>query len=173
MTVSNATKVQPAVSCETDVNELTLKVTFADGSQVAIDATTLNEDVRNMAILHGLKQKLVDAAAIPRNIDTGASATMKEKMAAVREVFDRITAADGTWNKVRTAGDGAVQTGGLLVRALMKLGNKSREEIVAQLDGLNKEQRAALRANKRVVEAMASLRETSEESEDLLESILG
>jgi hypothetical protein len=170
--VNNAgSKSTPAVSCECDADTGTVKVTFANGDTVKVVANELNLEIRNMAILHGIKQKLVDAAALPRDTVTGRSATIGDKISAVREVFDRITSTDGTWNKIRSNGEG-VQSGGLFVRALMELSGKSREEIVEQLEGYSKEQRAALRTNKRVVEAMANLREPSEDAEDLLQSIL-
>lgn len=173
MTVVNATKVLPAVSCECDSENLTVSVSFADGTKVVVDATRLNDDIRNYAVLHGIKQKLIDAAALPRDTVTGRSATIGDKVSAVREVFERITSVDGTWNKIRASGEGAVQTGGLFVRALMQLGGKTRDEIVAQLETLTKEQRSALRANKRVVDAMSSLRETSADSDELLDSMIG
>ena len=102
-------EVAPAVSCECDTDTLSVTVTFANGQQVTVDATRLNDDIRNMAVLHGIKQKLIDAAALPRDPITGRSATISDKISAVREVFERITSTDGTWNKIRAEYFGTVR----------------------------------------------------------------
>lgn len=169
----SATSTQTAaVSASINDATMVLTLTFKDGRTLDIDALSLNEDIRNAALLHGLKQKLVDAAAIGRDTETGRSATLSDKYEAVREVYDRITGPVGTWNKIRAAGDG-VQSGGLLVRAIMQLSGKAREEVVAQLDAMSKEQRTALRANKRVAEVIATFKDTSDTSDELLASIIG
>ena len=169
-TIINANK--SAVSALVNDAEMTLTLEFANGQRLSLDATTLTQDIINAATLHGLKQKLVDAAAIGRDPVTGRSATLSDKFDAVKEVFDRITSTNGTWNKVRAGGEG--QKGGLLVRALMQLGNKTRDQVTAHLDTLTKEQVSALRLNKRVVDAMAALRPTVDtDTDSLLDGIIG
>ena len=169
-TISNSTARVPALSAEIDGTSLIL--TFADARKLSVDTQALSESIILSALLHGIEQKLRDAAAIGRDPVTGRSATLEDKYNAVREVYDRITSVDGTWNKIRT-GEGAVPTGGLLVRALMQLSGKDRDAIVEQLAGLSKEQVSALRKNKRVAEAIASLREASDDSDELLDGLLG
>lgn len=166
-------KVQStAISCDISEDNMSLTLTFGDGRALRIeDVTRLSQTIINMATLHGLKQKLVDAAAIGRDPTTGRSATLDDKYNAVKEVFERIVSADGTWNKIRAAGE--APTGGLFVRAMMKLSGKTKDEIAAQLEKLNKEQLSALRANKRVVEMMATLREPDATADSLLDDIIG
>lgn len=172
--MTNVTATQSAaVSAVADDASMVLTLTFKDGRTLAVDATGLNQSIINSATLHGLKQKLVDAAAIGRDPVTGRSATLQDKYEAVKEVYDRITATEGTWNKIRAAGDGGVQSGGLLVRAIMQLSGKTRDEVVAQIEALSKEQRTALRANKRVADVIATFKDTSEESDDILAGIIG
>lgn len=173
--IVNTIAKTPVVSAYTHDNAMTLTLTFQDGRTLQLDATTLSQDIINSATLHGLKQKLIDAAAIGRDAATGRSATLDDKYDAVREVFDRITLAEGaTWNKVRVGGESAT-VGGLFVRAIMSMSpGKTRADVVAYLDALTKEQRAALKTNQRVVTAMNDLRETSEvDTDSLLDGIIG
>lgn len=133
---------------------LTLK--FAHGPSIEMDADRLTDVVIEQALMHGLKQKLVDAAAISRNPDTGASATAEDKYHAVREVYERLLA--GEWNKRRESGESG--EGGLLLRALVKLydGAKTAEEVKEWLAGKTKAEQAALRENARIKPIIDSLR---------------
>lgn len=133
-----------------------LTLTFANGRTLKLDSNALTPDIIQSAIMHGLKQKLIDAAAIGRNPDTGATATIDDKFNAVNEIFQRITGDAPTWNKIRVGGEGG-NKGGLLVRAMMRLTSKARDTITEYLNGLSKEEVAALRKNPRVVEVIAQL----------------
>jgi hypothetical protein len=145
----------PAIAAE--VTDTTLTLTFSNGETLSVDATSLSPDIQTAACLHGLKQKLVDAAAIARNTETGASATLEDKFNAVREVFNRITAPDGTWNKqARGDGSGTSSGGsGLLLRALMELTGQSKVKIDAYLSTKSKAEKAALRASPKVAPIIA------------------
>lgn len=79
---------------------------------IVIDANKLDQRVIDAAIVHGLTQKIIDAAALSRNPDTGRAATPEDKFNAMRAVADRLQA--GEWNA--TKGGGVV--GGFLYRAL-------------------------------------------------------
>jgi hypothetical protein len=126
----------------TDCSNMTM--TFEDGRKLTLFVGHLSPDVVAMATMHGLKQKLVDAAAISRNPDTGRSATTEDKYAAVREVYDRLLA--GAWNKGRADGTGSGGAGGLLFRALSRHYPKlSPDQIRAFIAGKSKEEQAALR----------------------------
>lgn len=149
---------------ETAVEGNTLTLSFANGEQLVVNAAQLSDEIRNAAMLHGLKQKLCDAAAISRNPETGRSATIDDKFAAVREVFDRITAAEGaTWNKTRESG-GSGNAGGLLFRALCSIyeGKRTPAQITEFLAKLNEADKAALRKQPRVKAVIDSLRPASE-----------
>ena len=125
-----------------------LVFTFADGQDLRIDAGKLTYDIRHEAIMHGLKQKIGDAAAIGRNPETGRSATLSDKYAAMRAVVERLQA--GSWNAER--GEGGAPAGGLLFAALVRMyaGKKSGDDIRAFLAGKDDKQKAALRKNPRV-----------------------
>ena len=126
----------------------TLNFTFADGQELTITASGLLPEIRHEAIMHGLKQKIGDAAAIGRNPETGRSATLADKRAAMQVVIERLQA--GSWNAER--GEGGAPAGGLLFAALVRMyaGKKSEEDLRAFLAGKSDKEKAALRKNPRV-----------------------
>jgi len=154
------TSKKSTIMADVFLPKMTLTLTFINGKEIVVDANALSDDIRNMALLHGLKQKLVDAAAISRNLDTGASASVDDKYNAVRKIADRLTAPDARWNEGRTAGSEPSPTAGvnnILLRALMKMTGRDMDYVKSYLGAKTKEQRAALRKNPRVVQIMAEL----------------
>lgn len=163
-----------AKAVSTEITDGKLVMTFGNGESLSIDPATLSDEIRTAAMLHGLKQKLGDAAAISRNPDTGRSASLSDKIAAVREVFARITTPDGTWNKVRESGEGS-GNGGLLFRALCNLyaGKRTPEQITAFLAGKTEAEKAALRKTAPVAAEIERIRpaKTSGNGEELLSEL--
>lgn len=141
-TVTNSTTRVPAVEA-TITEQGILVLAFSNGEKLEMNPTDLSGNIVAQALLHGLKQKLVDAAAISRNTETGRSATPQDKFEAVKEVYDRLLA--GEWNKRREGGTSVA--GGLLVQALVKLyaGRKTAEQIKEFLEGKTDAEKAALR----------------------------
>ena len=133
-----------------------LVFSFADGQGLSIHADQLTPEIRHEAIMHGLKQKIGDAAAIGRNPETGRSATLSDKHAAMRAVIERLQA--GAWNAER--GEGGSPAGGLLFAALVRMyaGKKSDDAIRAFLAGKDDKQKAALRKNPRVAEIIEEIK---------------
>ena len=139
-----------------DIFNTTLTITFSDGRDMAIDITKLDPKIQHQAMLHGLKQKLVDAAAIARSLETGRSASLDDKYLAVREVFDRLTGPSPTWNKERAAN--VVGTGqNILVHALMKMTGKDKTYVDDFLASKTKEERLAMKSNPKVLAIIAEL----------------
>lgn len=165
MTKNTETRI-PAISVETDTDTMALVVTFGTGNTLDLTTAMLSTEVANQALLHGLKQKLVDAAAIGRNPDTGRSATMADKEAAVRDVFERIIGPDGRWNKGRGEGEG--NTGGLLLSALCRLyPAKTSADLREWLGTKDAEQKKALRETPRIATIMAEIKaERAKDSDD-------
>ena len=126
-----------------------LVIEFAHGKRIELNPFDLTEQVREQAVFHGLKQKLVDAAAISRNPETGRSASIEDKYQAVWTVYDRITRL-GEWNAVR--GEGGTGTGGLLFAALCRMyaGRKTEEELREWLGTKDKKAQAELRKNPKI-----------------------
>lgn len=158
--MNNTTKRAAAITATIVTNELegrpcALHLKFANGQELAITASQLSNHVMEYAIFHGLKQKLVDAAAISRNSETGRPATVEDKYQAVRTVYDRLLA--GAWNATR---EGAGTGGGLLLQALCRMyaGRKTPDELKAFLADKSDAEKTALRKNPRVAEIIETIR---------------
>ena len=137
----------------------TLVLAFRHGEVLRLRPESLHPEIQRMAMLHGLKQKLVDAAAISRDTATGRAATIITKFDAVKEIFDRITGAGGeapSWNKPRAGGAGG--QGGLLARAIARYKNVEVAAAKAYLDRLTDAQKQALRVDPRIATIINELR---------------
>lgn len=151
------TKRTPAITAAIDGYVLTF--TGDNGRVLTLDAQSLSREVWDAAVMHGLKQKIGDAAAISRNPETGRSATTDDKFDAMSEVFNRLMA--GHWNKPRESGEGAAG-GGLLFKALCRVkSDKTPAEVRAYLDGRTKEEQAALRKVPVIAAAIDAIRAES------------
>ena len=161
-----------------------LTLTFADQTTAELATTELSTEILSQALLHGLKQKLVDAAAIARNIDTGASATIADKKEAVMEILTRLL--EGAWNKGRTAGDGTNGKGSILLLALQRLQpNRDATELAEWLKARTDAERAALAKNAKILphvqaiqaeraeRAAAAAKKSGIDSDELLNGLLG
>lgn len=145
-TKSETTVRDITTTIDTDKEVLTLK--FSSGKTLEMDVNKLTYEIRVMATLHGLKQKLVDAAAL------GQGATISDKYEAVVEVYNRILG--GNWNKGRAEGE---TRSGLLFMALCRLyPARSEDNIREFLAGKTKKQQVELRANPRVASIINEIR---------------
>ena len=149
----NDTKRNATITAAIDGQALTLS--FANGETLTLRADALSTDIQQQAMLHGLKQKLVDAAAISRNPETGRAASVEDKFQAVKTVFDRLLA--GQWNATR---EGGGATGGLLLQALCRMyaGRKTADELKAFLADKSDAEKTALRKNPRVAQIIEEIR---------------
>lgn len=164
--MTNETTRTPAIDATTDTNALTVTLAFSNGETLVIDATQLSSDIQAQATLHGLKQKLVDAAAISRNPDTGRTASVDDKYNAVREVYDRLLS--GQWNKVRDGGAGS-GNGGLLFRAMcLAYPAKTPEAIREYLATKSPAQHAEMRKTEKLATIIATLRTVKESDDSVL-----
>ena len=138
-------------------NDGSLVLAFRHGEMLRVHPETLNPEIQRAALLHGLKQKLVDAAAISRDTATGRAATIITKFDAVKEIFDRITHATApSWNKPRAGGGGG--QGGLLARAIARYKSVPVEAAKAYLDRLTDAQKQALRVAPQIATIINELR---------------
>ena len=149
-----------------------LVIEFAHGRRIELNPVDLADSVYKQAVYHGLKQKLVDAAAISRNPETGRSASIEDKYQAVKTVYDRLLA--GNWNAVR--GEGGTGTGGLLFAALCRMyaGRKTEEELREWLGTKDKKAQAELRKNPKVAAIIEQIKaERGSDDDGLGEDLLG
>jgi hypothetical protein len=155
-TQTNDTKRTPAVTATMDTHENgadRLTLTFGNGKTLELLASDLSTDIARQALMHGLKQKLVDAAAISRNTDTGRPASVDDKYAAVKTVFDRLLA--GEWNAAREG----QATGGLLLNALTRLyPEKTADALREWLAKKSDAEKTAMRKNPKVAAMIETIR---------------
>lgn len=157
----------PAIDATIAADHSALTLAFAHGESLTIRAVDLSPTIVAQAIMHGLKQKLVDAAALSRNTETGRAASVADKFEAVKEVYDRLLS--GEWNKRRDGGSAGGSAGGLLFRALCRMydGKKTADDIRAFLDGKTDAEKAALRKNSKVAAIIEDIRAESAKSGDV------
>ena len=155
----------------TTVNGTTLTLMFDNGETLTMREDALNSDVRQYAMMHGRKQKLVDAAAISRNPENGRAASIDDKYRAVKAVYDRLLA--GQWNANREGG--GANSGGLLFKALCRMySTKSPEQITAYLAGKTDAEKTALRKNPKVASIIEEIRaETGKSANIDTDELLG
>lgn len=153
---TNTTTTNKTISTAIDAPNGVLTISTMNHEAIVVTLDSMAEDVIRYATLHGFKQKIVDAAAMSRNPDTGRSATIADKYDAMLAVYRQLLG--GSWNK-RVGDGGATGNGGLLFRALCLLyPAKSQSDIKTFLDGKTKSEQATLRKNPRVEAIIETLR---------------
>jgi hypothetical protein len=90
----------------------------------------LSQAIRDRATLHGLKQRISDKAAIPRDTTTGQSATPKQKFDAMKALADHYMTGTDQWD---LRGPGKAQGGGdeveLILRAVAAIQGLTVEDL--------------------------------------------
>lgn len=156
-------KKTPAIVATINEAQNGMILTFSNGETIIVNTLNMSQSILDYATMHGLKQKLVDAAAISCNPETGRPATIEDKFEAVKAVYDRLMA--GQWNKPRESA-GAV-AGGLLFKALCRMyATKTPEYIREFLAKKTDAEKAALRKNPRVAEIIETIKAENAKDED-------
>jgi len=161
------------VTLITDVDKgAGLEFAFKHGKVEKVFTSDLSQEIVEQATLHGLKQKLIDSAAISRDPTTGQAASIETKYEAVVEVLERLK-NEGLWNKIREGGEG--NQGGILLQALMSLygERKTKEELKAFLDGLSKQEKNAIRIDSKVAKAIKAIEASRVDSGINAKDLLG
>lgn len=130
-----------------------------------VDPATLSDDIRNVAMLHGLRQKVCDAAAMSKDDPDN---TPEGKLAAMQSVADNIAAGD--WSK--RSGDGSGPVVGIIYLAFArwvgeqaakaKKPEPTNDAIRAIYDGMSRSEQLALRSIPRVGEIVAEIKASRE-----------
>lgn len=147
-------RVDPQTGAVTTEGEAVgLRLDFSNGRALTLTVDQLTSAIREEATVHGLKQKLVDAAAISRDPKTGKSATIDDKYDAVRKVFQRLLS--GEWNEAREGGG----AGSLLFRALCRMTpDKTPAEVREWLDARSDAEKKGLELNPKVASIISAIR---------------
>lgn len=108
-------KKNSVISVEFDNGNLRLAI--ADVGEISLALASLSDDIREKALVHGLTQKVSDAAAIAKaDLPADATEAAKVKFEAMKAVADRL--AEGDWSK--RSGDGAGPVAGVIFRAFVE-----------------------------------------------------
>lgn len=143
-----------------DDNTMTFAVEGA--GSFTLSPATLSDEIRNLAMLHGLRQKVADAAAMAKDDPDN---TPSGKLAAMQAVADNIIAGD--WSK--RSGDGSGPVVGIIYRAFerwvgeMAVAKKSKtvptpDEIRAVYDAKTRAEQLALRSVPRIAEIVEEIK---------------
>jgi hypothetical protein len=96
-----------------------------------LDIVLVSEQNRSRAMLHGFKQRVSDAAAIPADMQTGKPASPREKWEAMKAIVDHLNSGASEWNIKRAEGGfGGV---GIVLQAVANLKKTTVEELEKQL----------------------------------------
>lgn len=82
-----------------------------------MDMRKLHPTIWDRAAMHGMTQRVSDAAAMSRNPETGASATPQEKYDAMARLVAHYESGTDQWSVVRERGEGP-RRGLIIIRAL-------------------------------------------------------
>ena len=119
--------------------------------------------------MHGLKQRVSDAAALSRNATTGKSATPEEKRVAMSELIEHYNSGTADWNRARRAGARATRDSDavMLLAALARLyPERTEEQLKTWVEKRSKADRAALMLSEKIKPIIEELREAQGASAD-------
>lgn len=111
-----------------------LVITAHGCEPMVVDPASLSQANRDYALLHGLKQRIVDAGAL--STVGGGKPTPEEKDAAMRELFDHYMSGAEGWSPTRSGERGAGAEGGLTLRALAAIYGMDNDSMKAKVEAL-------------------------------------
>lgn len=127
-----------------DQTTAVLEVFVRNGQRLKFDLVDLPEDVKRIALLHGLKQKLADTCAA--NVDAD------EDVNSLVDMWGRLCGADW-FAKERES------TGGMLAEAIFRVMGGDKGKIAEKLKAMSAKDKAALEANPKIKAMMDAIRE--------------
>lgn len=118
---------------ETAVTDTAITLHVGGAGTIVIEFSNLSDDIRHRAMVHGLVQKVSDAAAIPKaDLPEDAAEAAKVKFAAMKAVATRLL--EGDWSKRAEGGSGPVA--GIILRAFTEFvlarATKAKKPITAE-----------------------------------------
>jgi hypothetical protein len=126
---------------------------------VVLSLHDLSTENRIHAALRGIKEKLSDSAALPRDPVTGKSASDEEKMQEIGKMALHFKKGDVEWNPGRTGGGGTSETGGAVLRAVAAIQGVSVAEMKARIDAKAEKMKTTSRKLLNTLSTGAAVRE--------------
>lgn len=146
---------------DTDTKQEFIAFDVLGAGQVRLYLDLIHSDNLKHAAIHGMIQRISDAAAISRDPATGLPATAQEKFEAMTRLAEHYNSGNSEWSRRPVAGEG--KSGGLLFKALciMSAETKTADEIREWMSAKTKAQLTALRNSPKVAAIIAELRPVS------------
>lgn len=123
----------------------TIMFSVKGAGNLFLDMRKVHEANRKRAAIHGLVQRVSDAAAMARDSKTGASATPQQKFEAMKRLVEHYMTGSEEWSPARsTEGVGrpkAENHNARLLRVALKIFNPQKDE--ATIEKFVKERNAA------------------------------
>ena len=120
---------------------------------MVLDLDKMSESMLEHAAFHGLEQKVRDAAAIPRDTKTGASASPQEKYDAMEQIVNQLH--NGEWN-VKASRELALNRQALFA-AVAEVRQRSVEEVESRFRDRQDEVLRAFLTHREIAAAYARL----------------
>ena len=103
--------------------------------ELRLNTLMLNAEVKQRALLHGMKQRIIDSAAIPCDNITGKPATPQQKYEAMRALVEHYNSGTSDWNIARGEG-GERAAGGITLKAVAMVQGVDEALMRKRIEGL-------------------------------------
>lgn len=124
-----------------------------------LDTAGISPQVRERAMIHGLIQRVCDAAALSRDTTTGKAASPLDKLEAMKGIVDHYASGALEWSRKREGVQGLGGEGALLLAVLLKVfPGKDEGKVREYVKARSKEERIALLNSKDLKPAADALR---------------
>lgn len=127
-----------------------LSFSVATVGTLNLEISALHQEIRERAMVHGLTQRISDAAAIGFLKDENRYATAQEKFDAMSELVAHYMTGTSEWSRTRSA-PGVGADSALLVKCLSRLyPDRTAEQLKAWVAKRSKAERTALLLSEKV-----------------------
>lgn len=138
-----------------------------DSLRLSLD--DIHPDVVRYAALHGLKQRVCDAAALDCDPETGRRPTAEDKYLEMQRIVEHLTSGTDQW---RLHGEARPRLSLLLRCLIEQFPSKSREALEEYVKSLDAKQKRALLASEPLAAIAARLRREAQPNAEALASEL-
>lgn len=125
-TIMKKKRANSVVTHAHDADAQTITFAVAGEAALVLNLTQLSDEVAERAFVHGMVQRISDAAAMSRDPTTGKPATPADKRARMAALVEHYESGTADWNLKRAAGNGPGE--GLTIRAMGDVFHKLAEE---------------------------------------------
>ena len=158
-----------------------LKFNVLGGGVIELNMADIHPDILTRAAIHGMKQRISDAAAIPCDTETGKPASPVDKFVAIEALVRHYASGSADWSRRAASGERSAPNSGKILTAIMNVYKfssveKAREVVEATAKKRDIEYKAALNVWKSSDKIAAELvrmasADTKVDADDLLNEL--